>query len=148
MAQSFSALFYHLVFSTKKRYPFLTPAIRPSIYSYIGGIVRNQGGQLHAIGGTSDHVHQLVSLTKNMAISGAVREIKSKSSIKLRQQGKRKFRWQSGYSIFTVSPSKVTQLKGYIENQEEHHLKRTFKEELRTLLQAHGVEFDERYLVD
>jgi len=66
----------------------------------------------------------------------------------MRQQGKIKFRWQTGYSIFTVSPSKVAEVKKYIKNQEAHHRKSTFREELRALLKAHGVEFDERYLVD
>ncbi len=85
-----------------------------------------------------------------MAIAELVKEIKTTSSVWLKDQGRDlgNFRWQAGYGAFSVSHSNKDQVKEYIANQEEHHRTRTFQDEYRLLLQRHGIEFDERYVWD
>jgi putative transposase len=103
------------------------------------------------IGGVEDHVHALFNLSKNYALKKVVEEIKKGSSkwMKTSQGASNKnFQWQNGYAGFSVSQSNVEQVKKYIEQQEDHHRKMTFQEELRGLFLRHGIEFDERYMWD
>jgi REP element-mobilizing transposase RayT len=99
-------------------------------------------------GGTADHIHLLTSIGKTTMISDLVMKVKSLSSawVHTNVSGGIKFSWQRGYASFSVSESMVEDVKGYIENQPEHHRQRCFQEELRTLLRKHNLEYDERYL--
>lgn len=100
-----------------------------------------------AIGGVTDHVHLLVGLRATHTLADVLREIKSVSSAWVHEEiGVHSFAWQEGYGAFTVSPSQLGNVRTYIQEQEEHHRTRTFREEYLTLLQRSGVEFDERYL--
>ncbi len=148
MPQSFVSLHYHLIFSTKNRLPSITPDIESRLYEYIGGIVRAQDGCLLAAGGIPDHVHLLVGLSKQVAVSDALRDIKANSSGWVHDTFPHKadFAWQAGYGAFTVSYSSMDSVKRYIADQAEHHRTRSFKEEFIAFLERHGIEYDERYI--
>src|SRR5438552_5811028 len=150
MPSTYTNLLYHVVFSTKERRPFITPGLRDELYSYIGGIIRGEKGTQLEIGGMPDHLHLLVKLPATLSISEALRLIKANSSKWANEQRDlvRSFAWQTGYSAFTVSESQVPAVRRYIQRQEAHHRKKTFKQELVTLLQKNRIEFDRRYLWD
>jgi putative transposase len=150
MPQSFACLHYHLTFSSKHRQPLLTPDLSERIFEYIGGILKPHKGVLVAAGGTVDHVHLLVSLSRSMAVAEAVRLIKTNSSgwvhdIFPEQEG---FAWQTGYGAFAVSYSHLDMVRQYLARQEEHHRIKTFQEEFLEFLQRHDLEYDERYIWD
>lgn len=124
--------------------------MREALYPYVGGVVRNKGGGLIRIGGVADHLHLVVRLRPDIALSDMVRLVKANSSkwVNERQEGGGRFAWQAGYGAFTVSPSQLPALTEYVECQEEHHRVRPFREEYVAILKKHGVEYDERYLFD
>ena len=148
MGQSYTCLHYHVIFSTKDRRPLITPDFRQRLYDYVGGIIRGEKGQLLSGGGTKDHVHLLANLQSQPAVSDVIRVIKSNSSKWVHEtfRDKAGFAWQVGYGAFTVSHSGIGQVRRYIENQEEHHRARSFKEEYVAFLDRHGIEYDERYI--
>ena len=150
MANTFTNLLFHIVFSTKHRAPFIREPLRERLYGYMGGILREEGGILLEIGGIPDHVHLLARLKADCSVAEAVRTIKSGSSKWVHQTFPERadFAWQTGYAAFSVSESQVGAVRRYIKNQEEHHARLSFKDELIALLQKHGIEFDERYLLD
>ena len=123
MPQSYTCLHHHLVFSTKHRAPTITPEIRPRLWEYLGGIVRGEGGIPIQIGGTSDHVHLLVTLHQQPAVAAFLRQLKAASSGWVHDtfQDAGNFWWQTGYGAFTVSHSAVRDVRDYIANQDEHH---------------------------
>jgi REP element-mobilizing transposase RayT len=141
-------LLYHIVFSTKNREPIITKPIRAELYKYMGGIIRGEGGTLLQIGGMPDHVHLVVRFKAEPSVATMVKIIKSKSSKWLNEQPKHpgRFEWQRGYAAFSVSVSQLESVRAYVRNQEQHHRRKTFQEELWLLLEKHGVEYDEPYL--
>lgn len=149
MAGTYSKLLYHIVFSTKGRAAWLKPAIAPRIHEYLGGIVRAQRGVAHQIGGAPDHVHCLIGWRPDESLSALVRNLKACSSGWIHETFPdcAGFRWQEGYSVFTVSESQFEAVDWYIRTQEEHHRRHSLEEELRALLRLHRIEFDERYLL-
>jgi REP element-mobilizing transposase RayT len=150
MAQSLVTNLIHLIYSTKLRTPCLDATIRPSLYGYKAGILKHWESPAIIIGGTEDHVHVLFGLSKNQPLIKVVEELKKGSSKWLKTKGPQfhDFHWQNGYGAFSVSPSNAETVKRYIQNQEEHHRRRTFQEEYREFLKRHGIEFDERYIWD
>jgi len=117
------------------------------IYAYLGGVIRTLDGAPEAIGGVVDHVHLLVGLRATHTLADVLRELKSVSSKWVHEEmGVRSFAWQEGYGAFTVSASQLENVRRYIQQQEEHHRTRTFREEYLALLQRSGAEFDERYV--
>ena len=150
MPTSYACLYYHIVFSTRDRLPLITPEIRPRLHEYLGGIVRTRQGALVAAGGTADHVHLLVSLSKTRTIAADVQAMKASSSGWLHASVPRlaQFAWQEGYGAFSISYSGLPRVKAYLAQQEEHHRTVSFQEELVAFLQQHQVRYDERYLWD
>jgi REP element-mobilizing transposase RayT len=148
MPSSYTALNYHVVFSTKNRAPLITSNHAERLYAYVGGIIRDERGKLLASGGMADHVHLLVSLHPQTSLSDIMRIVKSKSSKWTHETFPEHaaFGWQDGYAAFTVSASNVDDVRRYIANQQEHHRKLSFEDELRAFLDRHGVEYDERYV--
>ena len=146
MPNSYTSLRYHVTFSTKDRFPWITQDWKTDLYRYLGGIIRGQQGKLLEIGGQPDHVHLLFSMRADQALSEIVRPIKSDSSkwIHGRWERRKAFRWPRGYGGFTVSRSLEERIAAYIRNQEAHHRKMTFQEEFLKLLKAHGIEYEER----
>ena len=148
MAQTLVSLMVHAVFSTKNREPIITPEIEPELFAYIGGILKNHDSRLIDAGGTTDHVHLLLSQSKNIALSSLMKDVKKDSSSWIKTKGRtfRHFHWQDGYGGFSIGKSNFPALKKYIANQKEHHRKRSFQDELIHFLDAYGVEYDKRYL--
>jgi putative transposase len=142
MAHTYASNFVHCVFSTKDRRPLIPAARTEELFAYLGGIAGSEGFTLVAAGGTANHVHVLIILPATHSLAHAVQKLKGSSS---RWMG-RGFSWQEGYGAFSVSASQVQIVKKYIQNQEEHHRKRSFEEEFVTLLRHCGVEFDARYV--
>ena len=150
MPQSLVKNLIHLVYSTKRRQPWLPDGVRAPLFAYQAGIFNHWNCPPIAIDGVEDHVHALFSLSRNYALKKIVEEVKKGSSrwMKTAVAKNRDFHWQSGYSAFSVSESNAPAVRRYIENQREHHRKISFQGELRTLLARHSVEFDERYVWD
>ena len=150
MANTFTSLHCHIIFSTKNREPWLDSAIRPRMHAYLATICRDLGGQAFRAGGVSDHVHILTTLPRTLSQAQMIEQIKKASSkwIKPLEPRYRGFFWQRGYAAVSVSPSQLDAVLQYIQIQEEHHRTRTFQEEYRELLHRHGIEFDERYVWD
>jgi len=138
----------HTIFSTKSRVQMIGGKWAPELYGFIGGIMKRMNCCLISAGGTADHIHLLTSLGKTISVSDLVMKVKSLSSAWVHNNvpGGRKFSWQRGYASFSVSESRVEEVKRYIENQLEHHRQYCFQDELRTLLCNHNLEYDERYL--
>ncbi len=146
MPKSYTRLLYHVVFSTKHREPLITESWAADLYSYLGGIVRDRRGDLIAAGGVADHIHLLVRLAADRALSDVVRDIKAVSSGWRHEHGDSAFWWQTGYGAFTVSESGIEAVSRYIAYQPEHHRKMSFRDEYVALLRKHQVEYDERDL--
>ncbi|MBL8811298.1 MAG: IS200/IS605 family transposase [Planctomycetaceae bacterium] len=147
---SFTQLTYHVVYATKYRHPAIIPEIRERLYEYIGGIIRAKNGHLIEIGGVADHVHILAQLSATFAVADVVRDIKANSSHWMNEltEIKKPFEWQKGYGAFTVSYSRIPNVRTYIQNQEEHHRKRSFEEEYIDFLNRHGIAFRPEYLFE
>ena len=150
MPGTYTLLLYHIVFSTKGRQPWIAPNIADRLAGYIGGIVRAEGGALLATGGIEDHLHLYLRWRPDATISDLMRTVKSRSSkwVHANFPAMPDFAWQEGYSAFTVSPSQEEAVKRYLATQAEHHAIEDFKAELLRLLRAHGIEFEERYVLD
>jgi REP element-mobilizing transposase RayT len=150
MSQSLSAVYIHLVFSTKYRYPFLRDSgLRKDLHAYLGGSSKNLDCPPLLVGGVEDHVHLLARFGRTITQAEWVKELKRVSNLWLKEEaGLRQFSWQSGYADFSVSQSNVDRVKTYIANQERHHRKITYQDEVRGLLTKHGMEWDERYVWD
>lgn len=148
MAQSYTNLIYHIVFSTKDRKPLITPDVKERLYDYMGGIVRGLGGISLGINGMSDHAHLLAKLRPDKAVSDVLRDLKANASGWMHEvfPDVKDFAWQRGYGAFTVSASQVERVRQYIANQEIHHARQDFRDEFIALLRRNRVEVDERYL--
>jgi REP element-mobilizing transposase RayT len=148
MAQSLSKLYVHIIFHIKKESVEINNFDRAELYAYMGAIIKDNDSIPITINGTSDHVHILCVLSKNIALSKFIEEIKRHSSRWIKTKGAAyvKFAWQGGYGSFSVSPSIHDKTKRYIENQEIHHEKMTFSEEYRLFLKEYGIDYDEQYL--
>lgn len=147
MASTYLSLHYHLVFSTREHEPLINDSFRQRLHEYLAGTVLGLKGHCRAVGGTTDHVHLLVGLEATHKLSDFMRELKKASSKWMRETASQPtFAWQEGYAAFTVSASGAGEVQAYIANQEEHHRKRSFREELKAMLEKSGVVYDPRYL--
>jgi REP element-mobilizing transposase RayT len=147
---SYVSQYSHCVFSTKDRRQLITRDVQERIWNYMGGIAREHDLLPVEIGGTTDHVHLLLSLPATQSVAKAMQVIKAVSSKWIHETfpDKRSFGWQTKYGAFSVSTSQVDKIITYIRGQELQHRKMSFQEEFRALLQKHNIPFDERYLWD
>jgi REP element-mobilizing transposase RayT len=150
MPGTYSQILLHVVFSTKRREPWISADTQERLYPYIGGIVRAEKGVLYDIGGVEDHVHLYLRWRPDQSVSDLMRAVKARSSKWVHDTlpALGAFAWQEGYSAFSVSKSQEEAVKKYIASQDEHHKREDFRSELLRLLRAHGVEFEERYVFD
>jgi REP element-mobilizing transposase RayT len=151
MSQSLSVVYIHLVFSTKERRPWLQdPQLRAALHAQLGEVSRRLECPPVRVGGVEDHVHLVARFGRTITQAEWVKELKRISSRWLKEQSGSlcDFEWQGGYADFSVSQSNLNQVRDYVANQEEHHHKRSFQDELRMLLIRHEVEWDERYVWD
>jgi len=150
MPQSLSLLVIHLVFSTKERRALLDAGVRPRLHAYLATVARNEGCGCYRAGGVADHAHLAIRLSRTLTVADLVESLKASSSKWLKTQSRdlSAFSWQRGYGCFSVGPTDLDSLCGYIGRQEEHHRTRTFQEELRMFLKKYRLEYDEAYVWD
>jgi putative transposase len=146
----FTQLYIHLIFAVKNREAVLTQNIRNRVFEYMSGIASNMKHKSIIINGALDHVHILLGLNPATSISDTVHDLKRNSSLLINDEKlcKGKFSWQEGYGGFTYSRSQLNDVYHYIENQEMHHKKRSFREEYLGFLEKFEIEFDQRFLFD
>jgi REP element-mobilizing transposase RayT len=147
MPSTYLSLHYHIIFATKRREPTIATAWRGRLHEYLGGTIRGLGAFPEAIGGVADHVHLLVGLKATHCLADMMRELKKAASVWVHDEiGLATFAWQEGYAAFTVSPTSRPAIKTYIANQEAHHLRLSYRDELIAILKRAGVEYDPKYL--
>jgi REP element-mobilizing transposase RayT len=148
MPQTLSFNLVHLIFSTKDREALIPEEISDPLHAYLAGAARQLDCECFRAGGMRNHVHLALRLAPTRAAAKVVSEIKTGSSIWMKQQGVKNFAWQRGYGLFSVSPADIGALVRYIETQEAHHRKRGFEDEMRAFYAKYHIEFDERYVWD
>lgn len=146
----FTQLYIHLIFAPKYRDRLLKKEIRSEVFSYISGVITNRKHKSIIINGMLDHIHILIGLNPNDKISDLVGTIKRSSSTFINEKNwfLGKFHWQDGYGAFSYGKSQLNDVYHYIENQEIHHKKRSFREEYMELLKRFDVKFEEKYLFE
>lgn len=145
MGHTFSVNHLHVVFSTKERRKIIARDCQPQLWAYLAGICRNHGMVPLSVGGTENHVHVLLHLPATLALAKAILLLKANSS-KWMSERVKPFSWQEGYGAFSVSSSNLDRVMRYIQNQEAHHRKTSFEDELRVLLKKHGVDYDAKHV--
>ncbi len=144
---SYRQILYHLVFRTKESRKTIVPAYSRDLYAYFMGIIRNKNCFLYRINGMEDHLHILCDLHPSIALADYMRDIKTSSSIWLKQSKKfPEFNgWADGYAALTYGWKDKDMIAAYIKNQQEHHKKESFEDELRRLLKEQGIFVNEKY---
>lgn len=150
MANTFSQIYIQTVFAVSGRLSLITQDFKEELHKYITGIVRKKDQKLISINGMSDHLHILIGLRPAMALAELVRDIKSDSSewVNKKKLARGKFGWQEGYGAFSYGHSQLDTIIRYIQNQEKHHRRRSFKDEYLTLLRKFAIEFKEKYVFE
>jgi len=145
---TFSQIYIQVVFAVKRRDSLIKPSWEEELYKYITGIVQNKGQKMLAINGVDNHIHFLIGMKPACRLSDLVREIKksSNSFIKEKKFTNFKFDWQEGYGAFSYSHSALDNVIAYINNQKDHHRKKTFKEEYLEFLDKYNIEYKDEYL--
>jgi putative transposase len=148
MANTYHQVYLQLVFAVKYRQAMLDMAWRGTIQGVIGNLINEKGCKVLIVNGVEDHVHCLIGLKPTVSIADLVRATKAKSSKYINDHNltKSRFEWQEGYGVFSYSRPDIDNVYRYIESQEEHHKKRTFREEYMTLLEEFGIMYDEQYI--
>lgn len=150
MGHTYASIYYHIVFATQGRVPALGEQIRPRLWDYMGGILRNIRCHPVIVGGHAEHAHVVVSAHQDLAPSKLVATVKANSSRWLHETypDLAEICWQRGGSVYTLHHGLVERARQYVSRQEEHHREQSFEEEYRAFLRRHGVVIDERYIWD
>ena len=150
MAQTLVSLLVHVVFSTQHRADLIRPEIERDLFAFMAGVLKNKESRLLAANGTANHVHLLISQSKNIALSSLIQELKKSTSkwMKTRGTAFKDFHWQNGYAAFSIGESNVGALKQYIARQKEKHQQKSFESEVREFLKKYGIEYDENFMWD
>lgn len=150
MADTFSQIYIQTVFAVQNRNALIQPEWEEELNKYITGIVQNKGQKMLSINGTRNHIHLFIGMKPTCCLSDLVREIKKSSNTFIKEKNftRYKFQWQEGFGSFSYSHSQLTDVIRYIENQKEHHKKRTFREKYLSFLKAFEIEFKDEYLFE
>ena len=150
MAHTYSNLLFHVVWSTKQRQPLILPKIKNRLYGYIREVANDQKVTIIIMDGMPDHIHVLLGIKPNMCLADVLCHFKTTSSKWMQKTfpESSKFGWQGGYGAFSVGLTTLPAVKSYIQNQEEHHQKQTYEEEFINFLEAHGIKYDPRFVLD
>lgn len=148
MANTYTQLYFHIVFAVKGRQNHISKKWKDELYKYITGIVTNRNHKMMIINGMPDHIHILVSTKPNSNLSDLVRDIKANASKWINEKKfiNGKFEWQTGFGAFTIGQSQIPKILNYIKAQEEHHKKKSFREEYIDFLNAYEVDYKNEYL--
>lgn len=150
MAGKYLCVRLHFVWSTKARRCLIDPQWKDRLLAYLGSIARFKNAKLIEANSQPDHVHLVVSMPSTISIAEMVNMLKANSTRWVRQTfpNRRWFSWQEGYAAFSVSKSQEAPVIEYIRNQDEHHSRMDFRQEIVNLLEQHGIEYDPRYVFD
>jgi putative transposase len=150
MAGTFSQIYIQSVFAVQGRENYLQKSWRDEVFKYMAGIVKNKGQKPIIINGVADHVHLFIGLKPSMAISDLIRDVKNNTTNFINEQKwiSGKFFWQEGHGVFSYAHSQIETVYDYIHKQEEHHRKKTFREEYIDFLKKFQVPYDERFLFE
>ncbi len=150
MANTYTQIYIHIVFAVQGRQNLIPKEHKEELHKYITGIVQNKGQKLIAINSMPDHVHIFIGMKPAVALSDLVRDIKNNSSTFINEKKwvRGKFIWQKGFGAFSYGHSQIDTVVKYIQNQEEHHEKKTFREEYLEMLKKFEVEYNEKYLFE
>lgn len=149
MSQSLAAIYIHAVFATKYRQPLIDYKIESKLHAYMAGTLKNLDCPAIKINSMPDHIHILFRLSKNMSIADVMQVVKKDSSKWMKTQGYNNFKWQGGYGAFSVSHYAVDVISRYIENQKEHHRRKSFKKEVEVLMDNYKVDnYSEKFFWD
>ena len=146
MSHTSANILLHLIFSTNQRRPLIKPEIRPELFAYFGGIIREMNRVALIINGTTDHLHTLVRIRPSQSAAEVARVVKTNSSRWIHEKWSSDFAWQTGYGVLSVSESNVGAVTNYIASQKEHHKKHSFQDELLAFLKKNGIAYDEKYI--
>jgi putative transposase len=148
MAHTYTKILIHYVFCTKYRKKIIKVDLQERLWSYMGGIAKENNMKALAIGGIEDHVHLLISLPTTLSIAKSIQLIKGGSSKWVHDTfpAYSNFGWQLGYAAFSVDINRVKGLIRYINTQKEHHLKKSYQDEYMSVLRKNKINYDERYL--
>lgn len=146
---TYRQIFYQIIFSPKHRKPAICREHEEELYKYIWGIINNKKCKLYRMNGIEDHIHIFSDLHPSVSLSDYVKDIKIASNLWMKESGKFPLfeGWQDGYGAFTYSIKEKDIIINYIKNQKEHHQSESFYDEYKRLLEEHGIEFDEKYLL-
>ena len=150
MANTYTQLYIHIVFSVKGRHALIPKQHKTELHKYITGIITNKKQKLIQINSMPDHIHILVGISPDIALSRLVKDIKVNSTrfINREQWCLGNFAWQEGFGAFSYSHSQIGKVATYIENQEAHHSHQTFREEYLEFLKRFGIAYDLKYVFD
>lgn len=148
MANTYSQLYNHFVFAVRNRDNLILSTWKEELYKYMTGIITNRGCKVICIGGVEDHIHILIGMSTDISPAALMAEVKRSSTqwINSKHFIKCHFSWQEGFGVFSYARSAISNVAKYIENQEKHHKKKTFKEEYLKILQDFDIDYDERYV--
>ncbi|KYG71874.1 transposase [Roseivirga spongicola] len=148
MANTYTQVHIQVVFAVKNRSSLIHATWEDALFRYITGIIQNHGHRVLQVNGMPDHVHILFGMKPDQALSDLIKQVKQDSSKWINQQGyvKGRFSWQAGYGAFSYSKSQIPRVVRYIQNQKEHHKKKTFREEYLEFLKAFEIDFNEGYI--
>lgn len=148
MANTYTQLYFHIVFAVKRRENYISEKWKKELYKYITGIVSNKNQKLMIVNGIPNHIHLLIGTKPTCILSDLVRDIKANSSKWINEKKfiAQRFEWQKGFGAFTVSQSQIPKIVNYIKKQEEHHQIRTFREEYVEFLNAYKIDFKPEYI--
>jgi REP element-mobilizing transposase RayT len=148
MPQTLSFNLVHIIFSTKNRVPLINDEIASALHAYLAGTARKLDCECFRVSGVADHVHLAMRLGATKTAARVVSEIKTGSSVWMKERGVREFAWQRGYALFSVGPADIDALLRYIDGQKAHHVKRDFPDEMRAFFEKYHIAFNERYVWD
>lgn len=150
MAGTYTQIYIQYVFAVKGRENLLQKPWREEVFQYIAGVIKGKNQKSIIVNGVADHVHVFVGLKPSTSVSDLSRDIKNNSSKFINERGflNQQFSWQEGYGAFSYGHSQIDAVYQYILNQEEHHRKKTFKEEYLDFLKHFAIEYNERFLFD
>jgi len=150
MADTYTKIYVHVVFTVQGRQNLISKQNKDELYKYITGIIQNKKQKVIIINGMPDHIHILIGIKPDIALSDLIRDVKANASSFINE--KRwvigKFSWQEGFGAFSYSHSQLDSVANYIRNQEKHHSRKTFREEYLELLKKFDVEYDPKYIFD
>jgi putative transposase len=150
MASTFSQIYIQLIFAVQGRNSMISTSWETELFKYISGIITNKNQKLLSINGMPDHIHILIGMKPSCCLSDLVREVKKSSNewVNAQRFSRSKFKWQDGYGAFSYSHSNFGNVIRYIENQKDHHKKKSFREEYLEFLEKFQIEFKDEYLFE